>query len=134
MVFVTGLLAVTLSTVAARMFPNIRYAWRLGVLVFMLFVAPGAVLTGSFFLLLWTADTVWPPTIVFVVALLLGSCFLRPTLTKRRLAGAIEELETDVTPTATPQPSFSTPTPEADHGSIFHMPSGVSVWSGGFRV
>eukprot|EP00439_Symbiodinium_sp_Y106_P072382 s40_g13.t1 len=130
MVFVTGLLAVTLSTVAARMFPNIRYAWRLGVLVFMLFVAPGAVLTGSFFLLLWTADTVWPPTIVFVVALLLGSCFLRPTLTKRRLAGAIEELETDVTPTATPQPSFSTPTPEADHGSIFHMPSDVSVWIG----
>ncbi|CAE7039688.1 GIP [Symbiodinium sp. CCMP2592] len=131
-VFVTGLLAVTLSTVAARTFPNIRHAWRLGVLVFMLFVAPGAILSGSFFLLLWTADTVWPPTIVFVVALLLGSCFLRPNLTKKRLAGAIEELESDVTPTATPQPSFSTP--EAGDGSIFRMPSDVSVWSGGFRI
>ncbi|CAE7034900.1 GIP [Symbiodinium sp. CCMP2456] len=134
MIFLTGLLAVTLSTVAARMFPNTRHAWRIGFLVFTLFVVPGAVLTGTFFLLLWTADNAWPPTIVFVVALLLGLCFLRPTLTNHRLAGAIEELEdpSDVTPTATPQPSFSTP--EADHGSMFRMPSDVSVWSDGFRI
>ena len=137
LVMVTGLLAVTLSTVFARMFPNVRDVW-LGLLNLTVCAVPAASVTSAFFLLSFVAADAWPPTIVFIVALLLGSCLLRLTLTNRQQAGASEELDAMSDGTSTTHSlqlvAESLAASEVDHGCIPRVPSDVSIYSGGLRI
>ncbi|CAE7548951.1 unnamed protein product, partial [Symbiodinium microadriaticum] len=126
-VMVTGLLAVTLATLLARTFPTVRDLWlALGGLTMC--TVPATVVVGSFFVLQHTAADAWPSTIVFIVALLLGSCSLRLTLTNQQKAGVTEELDdmSDVTSTTnTPQlrADFFSSAPEVDNRFMFDMAS-----------
>ncbi|CAE7466998.1 unnamed protein product [Symbiodinium microadriaticum] len=137
LVIVTGLLAVTLSTVFARMFPNVRDVW-LGLLNLTVCAVPAASVTSAFFLLSFVAADAWPPTIVFIVALLLGSCLLRLTLTNRQQAGASEELDAMSDGASTTHSlqlvAESLAASEVDHGCIPRVPSDVSIYSGGLRI
>ena len=132
-VMVTGLLAVTLATLLARTFPTVRDLWlALGGLTMC--TVPATVVVGSFFVLQHTAADAWPSTIVFIVALLLGSCSLRLTLTNQQKAGVTEELDdmSDVTSTTnTPQlrADFFSSAPEVDNRFMFDMASEASSWS-----
>ena len=132
-VIAIGLLAVTLSTVLARMFPNVRDVW-LGLLLLTVCAAPAAVVACAFWVWLHTAADAWPSTIVFLVTLLLGSCLLRH-LTNQQATGAIEEIEdmsrqmsfmSDVTPTNTPQLTAEIFEAAVDNGLIARAPSNVS--------
>ena len=137
LVITLGLQAVTLATVLARRFPNVRDVW-LGLLVLTACAAPATVLVGTFFAYLHMAADAWPPTIVFMVTLLLGSCLLRH-LTNQEAAGAIQEIEdmsrqtsfmSDVTPTNTPQLTAEIFEAAVDNGLIARVPSNVSDKSG----
>ena len=129
-VMVTGLLAVTLSTFLARAFPTVRDVW-LALLGLTVCAIPATVVVGSFFVLQAISPDAWPPTIVFIVSLLLGSCSLRLTLTNQEKAGAMEEFDdmSDVaSATNTPQlrADFFSAT-EVDNGFIPRVPSDFSV-------